>query len=1640
MAWEEMFQMFPDGFPFGDGTFPSFGPGDADDGDTVPVNEDEETTRPEGEGNEDGPGDEGPVRPGPDGGDNLPPGHGNIRPDTNGRNGSVISTDRDIPWQQLLGQFFEWLEAERDSWPWNMNTGGNEEMMPGTNEDESTRPRPSESDMRPGDDGEVDFENSEESETRSDDHEAEVGPGNEGGEDDEEMAGDHDEETTPGGTGGETSEEAYSPLEGVTQLIGLVSGRNPTSNHTSIGSLPWQQLFDLFPGGVPFADGEISVTQFINVFPRGLPDVGNFTRRVPLSDVLNNRSSERPVQGNSTFPWIGAAQTSLLGVGDRELTWEALYQRLPNGLPIGNEVVPWDALLMLFPNGPPIADDESGDGWTGQVPQNFLNLGDGSVTWEDLFEIYPNGVPAGDYVISWEVLFTIFPNGLPLEDGGTSGEPAVNMPRPMAWTGMIPSEILDLGDGSLTWEQLQQQFPDGIPLGNETITWEVLFMMFPDGPPVASYDWSWLVSGFLLGRPLEDGNGQENPNPGTGAMNGHPWEDLLDVILTWLPSFPDDWSDDGGTPNDNPGNGGIPGVRPPSGGQWSGLIPTGLFDFGNGSETWEQLVEQIPGGLPFDTGNIPWETLFSLFPSGLQPRLEEWPWSLDQMFTGNNGMPPNMGGVSEHTQEQLRPLIQMLLEKLWSGEILIDMIVHFQAGEIPWQDIALIFPNGISFGDITVPWQELIDLFGGDGYGGMSGGSGHEGMMPKPCLRFPFGEFIPRHPYYSSDSGGSSSMSRGDSSSEMESGSGGMMPGSGEAVGMMPGGGEAPGIVPGSGEAGGMMPGNGEAGGMMPGSDGVSNMMPAGKAPTEGDMVYFFCQPGYKLIGSPSITCSCDGTWNGLSPRCKAITKPTVMPDNTTPFAEFTTLDSDDQTSGIFKQELTTINPFKETTSALEEVTMLGEMEFSTTIMVDEVTEDSSEHPNLETDEPKGSMTSPTVQQTDSKTQAKELTTSPNPKLQSTDQPGDPTISPQPKLQTTVQPSDASTSPQQKTQTSLPSNNPTTVPPGESQSTSNIETTNNPCSSNPCAEKANSQCVTTDQGAFACSCLPQFFESDGQCEPSQSFSGTLRITQIDSQPADFTEELQDPSSETFKSMAASMEKTIDSIYLTSSPAIAERYLGSTVLGFKNGSIVVDYIAHLNNTQDESTDDPTVLESAFEEAYMKSTKSGSLNITVDVAASTVTDLDECALSDTNDCSSNATCINLPGSFTCQCHAGFQDVSATPGRPGRSCTVSKPSVCSTSNVECSRNATCYDTDTRPEGYSCQCRIGFADRSPQVILKPGRICEEFCPSSNCFNGGSCVNIYETGEQICSCPDGYTGLRCEEAEQTGLSDTLILVISLTSVASLVIICVGLLLCFTFYHRQTKKNIKRLSLRSYPVKRDLSRFVRDEEVWDPITVETRSQDSRQSLVRESLHQDDYLRPGPSSEPRHLNYPNDIGEDNPDFIEEEFESQSKYIADAMSKLPEVERRMRKEVRSLGNYNFGQEPDYRDNFVRPYMAPEVIPIDQYLQDPRRYKVYDDESRGYGYGRPKRPTIEHHHGNRMSLQQDLRGSRMYLPNDNVAMPTQHDSYPMEDFSSPRQSVHPTAQYPPASRAYLPPSKTAIPLPQPPPPPPLPPVPRN
>ncbi|KAL3093349.1 hypothetical protein niasHS_005863 [Heterodera schachtii] len=102
--------------------------------------------------------------------------------------------------------------------------------------------------------------------------------------------------------------------------------------------------------------------------------------------------------------------------------------------------------------------------------------------------------------------------------------------------------------------------------------------------------------------------------------------------------------------------------------------------------------------------------------------------------------------------------------------------------------------------------------------------------------------------------------------------------------------------------------------------------------------------------------------------------------------------------------------------------------------------------------------------------------------------------------------------------------------------------------------------------------------------------------------------------------------------------------------------------------------------------------------------------ECA--DRHDCSPFAKCVDNKDGFECICNAGYTDVSSQFGlRPGRKCVNSSNECAERSLNTCDENADCIDT---PQGYSCQCFAGYVDVSSNAHLPPGRVCtvQTSCP----------------------------------------------------------------------------------------------------------------------------------------------------------------------------------------------------------------------------------------------------------------------------------------------------------------------------------------
>ena len=78
-----------------------------------------------------------------------------------------------------------------------------------------------------------------------------------------------------------------------------------------------------------------------------------------------------------------------------------------------------------------------------------------------------------------------------------------------------------------------------------------------------------------------------------------------------------------------------------------------------------------------------------------------------------------------------------------------------------------------------------------------------------------------------------------------------------------------------------------------------------------------------------------------------------------------------------------------------------------------------------------------------------------------------------------------------------------------------------------------------------------------------------------------------------------------------------------------------------------------------------------------------DIDECG-ERTDSCDIQATCTNLPGSYSCSCNDGYE---------GDGFLCVSIDECAKGIANCDQHATCFDT---PGSFYCACRSGYVDAS--------------------------------------------------------------------------------------------------------------------------------------------------------------------------------------------------------------------------------------------------------------------------------------------------------------------------------------------------------
>ncbi|XP_041481209.1 uncharacterized protein LOC121428565 [Lytechinus variegatus] len=174
-----------------------------------------------------------------------------------------------------------------------------------------------------------------------------------------------------------------------------------------------------------------------------------------------------------------------------------------------------------------------------------------------------------------------------------------------------------------------------------------------------------------------------------------------------------------------------------------------------------------------------------------------------------------------------------------------------------------------------------------------------------------------------------------------------------------------------------------------------------------------------------------------------------------------------------------------------------------------------------------------------------------------------------------------------------------------------------------------------------CTCRLGYLKMNGVCQAIGTYKGSLRFLSINGSPLLYTSALADPSREGFQQLAQQLRGTLLS-------AISN-ILDVSFTSFRAGSVIAEFdlVAAVGSTQ------AAVITAVTGGLGSGTILAGQNIISVDPSSMRIDDQNECNSADQNDCSSLATCINDPGSFSCTCLQGFIDISPAGAGSGRLC---------------------------------------------------------------------------------------------------------------------------------------------------------------------------------------------------------------------------------------------------------------------------------------------------------------------------------------------------------------------------------------------------
>ncbi|XP_076544670.1 uncharacterized protein LOC117601274 isoform X1 [Osmia lignaria lignaria] len=292
--------------------------------------------------------------------------------------------------------------------------------------------------------------------------------------------------------------------------------------------------------------------------------------------------------------------------------------------------------------------------------------------------------------------------------------------------------------------------------------------------------------------------------------------------------------------------------------------------------------------------------------------------------------------------------------------------------------------------------------------------------------------------------------------------------------------------------------------------------------------------------------------------------------------------------------------------------------------------------------------------------------------------------------------------------------------------------------SNQCAPecKASRAEMCAEVGnELRCICRPGFARMfpDRPCKPTYTYTLRVGLDRIGHEPVSYEASLNDSSSTPYRRLLGPIKDALDRTLMQSD--LRDIYRGLEIAGFTPDPTKVEFHVQLSDNANETRLKEVLRKYLINSNYSLGGTEVYASKNLDVIDAT--DFDECTTEEGgphHDCSQNAACFNLRGSYQCSCKEGWADLSENPTYPGRVCS--------------------------------QAPLG-------------------CPS--CNNKGHCVTN-TNGQEVCECFPWHSGQRC----QVNLKVLLIALVTTGAILlGLLAVCVSMA-CFRQPNRRRRTGDRR--------------------------------------------------------------------------------------------------------------------------------------------------------------------------------------------------------------------------------------------------------